>query len=66
MNHMSHVKTFKLCGRVTGAYVKGDTPGPSLKLVAFLPGVSPTWCLWEGLEEHSPLWKTHVKGQMLV
>lgn len=33
---------------VTGAYVKGDTPGPSPKLVTFLPGLSPTWCLWEG------------------
>lgn len=41
---------------VTGAYVKGDTPGPSPKLVTFLPGLSPTRCLWEG-PGSTLLWK---------
>lgn len=52
-SHISHVKTFKL-----RAYVKGDTTTttlrPSLKLVTILPGLSPTWYLWEGAGSTQP------------
>lgn len=54
MSYISHIKTFKLHGRVSGAYVKGDTPSTSLKLVAFLPGLSLNSCLWEGPESIQP------------